>query len=397
MQSLVPYQVDFLFLLIGSNPLPNYVAARLLARERATIILLHSDITASVAERLARRLRDDRPDLTFQLYSIPEADGPAISRKVSASARAFEGSSPRLSVGLNYTGGTKPMAAYSLRALAQLFPAGVFSYLDARTLGLVLDPGGGTVQRIGVGRTVGLKLDDIADLHGYQIWKRQRQPRNLLLAHAIMEVHLASGGLDEWRRWLETWRGGAKLPDLADFPFLKPAVDAFAAVCGGAATEAGVAQALGFQRLNQCGKYFAGEWFEDCSLQALASAAQQAQLDDYAAGLIIRAPRRPEFELDLAATIGYQLFAMSCRAAEKKPLAKEHLLEVVTRAGQLGGDEARFAAITLCDDDKVKELEEEVSQEWDAKGKIRVFGRSHISDLSTHLLKWLREANQEVS
>jgi len=120
-------------------------------------------------------------------------------------------------------------------------------------------------------------------------------------------------------------------------------------------------------------------------------------LDDYAAGLLIRAPRRPDFELDVAATVGYQLFAISCRATEYKGLAKEHLLEVFTRAGQLGGDEARFAAITLCDDGKVKELENEVSEKWDAQGKIRVLGRSHISDLSAHLLKWFREANQEVS
>ena len=72
-------------------------------------------------------------------------------------------------------------------------------------------------------------------------------------------------------------------------------------------------------------------------------------------------------------------------------------MEVFTRAGQLGGDEARFAAVTFCDDRNVKDLEREVSEAWDATGKIKVFGRSHVQDSSTHLLKWFREANQEVS
>ena len=61
--------------------------------------------------------------------------------------------------------------------------------------------------------------------------------------------------------------------------------------------------------------------------------------------------------------------------------AKEHLLEVFTRAGQLGGEEARYASVTLCDEKNVKELQNEVSQSWDAKGKIKVFGRAQIQDL----------------
>lgn len=129
---------------------------------------------------------------------------------------------------------------------------------------------------------------------------------------------------------------------------------------------------------------------------ALEKVSCQMTLDDYAGEMLVQASGRPGFELDVAATIGYQLFALSCRVAKKKEAAKEHLLEVVTRAGQLGGDEARFAAVTFCDDVNVRKLESEVSEAWDAVGKIRVFGASHIRDLSVHLLQWFREANQEV-
>jgi hypothetical protein len=278
-----------------------------------------------------------------------------------------------------------------------MFPAGVFSYLDARTLSMVIDPGGGPVQRIPVERQVTLELADIVEMHGYEIKRKRTTPLHAAIAAAIAQVHLASEGLTQWREWLDTWKDGATLPDLIRFPALAPAMQTFDAVCGGKASAEGVAQALGFQQLKQCGKYFIGGWLEDYTLDALSKTHQQMPLDDYASEILIQSSSRPDFDLDVAVTIGYQLFAVSCIATEKKSAAKEHLLEVFTRAGQLGGDEARFAAVTFCNDTNVRDLQREVSEAWDAQGKIKVFGRSHIGDLSAHLRRWFREANQEAT
>ncbi|MGC8779537.1 MAG: hypothetical protein ACP5UQ_01590 [Anaerolineae bacterium] len=394
----VAYQTDVLFLLIGSNPLPNHVAARLLAKEQGTVVLLHSKSTTEVAKRLANRLQAERSNLTFQYYTVSEADGPAIAVQVENAARSFERSYPRKTVGLNYTGGTKPMVAYSHRVLSQMFPGAVFSYLDARTLNMVIDPGGGPVQYVPTGRQVQMTLAQIAALHGYEISGPREKPRDAAIATGIAEVHLANGGMDQWRGWLESWKNdGVKLPDLSRFPALAPAMEAFNRACGGSATESGVAQALGFERLEQCGKYLIGSWLEDYVLEALGRVNKELKLDDYGGELLLSTPRRPDFDMDVAATIGYQLFAISCRATDKKGGAKEHLMEIFVRASQLGGDEARFAAVTFCDDKNVRDLQSEVTEAWDARGKIKVFGRSHIRDLSAHLLRWFREANQEES
>jgi hypothetical protein len=48
------YKVDHLFLLIGENPLPNYVAANLLLNKGGTAYLVYSTET----ERSAKRLQD---------------------------------------------------------------------------------------------------------------------------------------------------------------------------------------------------------------------------------------------------------------------------------------------------------------------------------------------------
>lgn len=389
------YQTDVLFLLVGSNPLPNYVAAQLLAKE--TVVLLHSTSTTKVAERLERQLRKEPQNLAVHFYTIPESDGPVIASEVEKAVRSFPAGK---TVGLNYTGGTKPMAVYSYRSLFQMSPRTVFSYLDARTLSMVIDPGSGPVQRIPVGRHISMTLEQIASLHGYEIEESRKSPRNELIAAAIADVHLAPDGMQQWRKWLNTWGPVVSLPDLIQFPALAPVIQAFADVCGGSATEDGVAAALGFQCLNQCGKYFVGGWLEDYVLKALTQVNQQLQLDDYACEMKLKASGRPDFELDAALTIVYQLFAISCIVTEKKSEAKEHLLELFVRAGQLGGDEARFAAVTFCYDEKqrkhVSELQSEVTEAWDAAGKIRVFGRRHIPDLANHLLQWFREANQET-
>ena len=109
-------------------------------------------------------------------------------------------------VGLNYTSGTKPMAVYTALVLRQSFPRAFFSYLDARTLSLVVDAGDGATQGIPIGQSVMLAIKDIADLHGYHVAQSAAQPLHLPFAQAIRNVHLADGGMKQWRAWLETWR-----------------------------------------------------------------------------------------------------------------------------------------------------------------------------------------------
>lgn len=389
-----PYRADILFLLIGANPLPNYVAAHLLSRPLSTIILLSSGATDEVADRLMQKLRAKFPHATFHTATIPESDGPAIGQKVDELVRSLAGSSAGKVIGLNYTGGTKPMSAYAYHSLAQRFPLGIFSYLDPRTLRMVIDRAGGTVQHIRIGDSVQLTLDEIAELHGYRIVNKTKTPRNLPFAQAIATVHESDDGRKQWAAWLQSWADGVGLPTLGEYPALGPAIAAFAGACGGTATETDVAKAVGFPKLRSCAKYFNGEWLEDITVEALSAIQYEAELRDFAATINLMSVTLPS-EFDAVAVKGYQLFGISCIVTTHKQKAKEHLMEVFVRARQLGGDEARFAVVTYCPDKIVAALEQEVSREWDAAGKIRVFGSTHIPDLSTHLLQWFREASQE--
>ena len=84
--------------------------------------------------------------------------------------------------------------------------------------------------------------------------------------------------------------------------------------------------------------------------------------------------------------IGYQLFALSCTTSPNKSRGLEHFFEVYVRACQLGGEEARFALISFSND--TKSLEKELSHQWDAKGKIIVFGMPDLTDLTQRIIDW---------
>ena len=118
-------QTDHLFLLVGGNPLPNYVAARLLAKDDGVVYLLHTQAstgTFEIADRLAKILRQDCPRLKgVQLHQIHETDGFVIAEGVEKIAAKIPANQ---SVGLNYTGGTKPMTWHAARALDKNFDRG---------------------------------------------------------------------------------------------------------------------------------------------------------------------------------------------------------------------------------------------------------------------------------
>ncbi|HIE48235.1 TPA: hypothetical protein EYP84_05040 [Candidatus Bipolaricaulota bacterium] len=99
--------------------------------------------------------------------------------------------------------------------------------------------------------------------------------------------------------------------------------------------------------------------------------------------------------MDVAAILGYQLFAISCIASKQGGgETKKHLFEIFVRARQLGGDEARIGLV--CCVPNPAALQAEVEETWDAEGKIRVFGQGQLLDLAVWLEDWFRTANREV-
>jgi hypothetical protein len=344
-----------------------------------------------VAERLREQIKAKRPSLTLIPWEIHKSDPQRIAQRLKLLKRDI---SPNAQVGLNYTGGSKPMAVKAYDILHADYPRGVFSYLDADTLSLVIEAPGVPTQQLFIGQSVQVDFETLFALHGYELTIQRACGVPPLLRQALVEVHSTKAGFDQWRAWLQTLgQPNPKLPTVAIYPALAPVVDAFAALCSGASTPQLVAAALQCKggRLASCAKMLIADWLEEYVYEALSGLQDELALHQVGMGLEFTRPGQRGLEMDVATLSGYQLFALSCMVTDRIQSAKDHLMETFVRARQLGGDEARFALV--CCYDQPQALQDEVSEAWDAEGKIRVFGREHLLDLPRYFRDWISTAS----
>ncbi len=195
------HKVDHLFLLVGENPLPNYIAARMLLKEGGTVYLVHSTDTAGKADCLKRRLKS----VNVERISLgkSEADSHFIWDKIKNEVEKIAEKNPDHNFGLNYTGGTKAMSVHSYRGLfdASGVDNPVFSYLDARSLKMLIDKD--TIPKL---VPVKLSLQEIFDLHDLR-WESDKKPvtEPILpeLAIEFAKLHTDPSLVIAWRWWCD--------------------------------------------------------------------------------------------------------------------------------------------------------------------------------------------------
>lgn len=198
------YKVDHLFLLVGENPLPNYIAAKMLLQEDGTVYLVHSEDTAPKADCLKRRLKP--VNVEFISLGKSEANPSVIRDEIQKQVEKILKKHPDHTFGLNYTGGTKAMSVHSYRALFEA--SGVdnakFSYLDARSLQMLIDRENGSPQQEPVNEK--LSLEEIFDLHDLR-WESDKKPvpDPILpeLAIEFAKLHTDPSLVIAWRWWCD--------------------------------------------------------------------------------------------------------------------------------------------------------------------------------------------------
>ncbi len=415
MSNLEAYRTDHLILLVGGNPLPNYVAARVLARQQITLV--HSSSTEPIACRLRKAIEAACEGVQVDLCPVDESRAPSIYNGVRTKLQ--EHNLP--TVGLHYTGGTKAMAVHAYRAIAEWSKKEgatfVASYLDARTQELVIDDER-SPQTEYVGDKLSLTLDEMLNLHGWTLkhppCKTPLLPRT---AWAIAQSYASDndkGVESAYQRWKETelypackrensdkWRskGELKKAQLA-----WPAGDALADVTlalkeelnqSGAWLDIGAAyKQLGMSEAEDFCRWLDGLWPEHYLLSVLQGLSEaDVKPND---GQVFQGvkPKEVELDLDVAAIVGYQLFAFSCGTTTGKGAKaelKHKLFEAILRARQLGGDQARVALVSVYNDPSGLQAEARQQIDPDNQTQIRVFGCHHLANLGEHLEHWIRE------
>ncbi|MCX8118671.1 MAG: DUF1887 family CARF protein [Desulfobacterota bacterium] len=370
-------QSENLFLLVGTNPLPNYVAAKLLLKPGGHIYLFHTDETATVADRLIAALQAEKGRVTK--IEVKEAQGEEIFNKIAEHVKGKQ------DVGLNYTGGTKTMAVHAYRAVEEYCQGAVFSYLDARTLSMVVDQGDQPSRLFPVGLQVQPTVETLLVLHGYTL---KRPPATDVFGTEIAQT-LARINCKNFRSWCDD-----NLRNGPDTPIRKKGLDDLSLPNFIDWQGARFLKDLATQwnrEVIEVAKWLDGKWLEHYTLWSLQQIAKDCQIHETAMSIT---PKERNFEFDVVAMRGYQLFAISCTTETKRSLTKQKLFEVFVRARQMGGDEARIGLVCCAPkaednpDSNPTAIQKEIEESWDAAGKVRVFGAEHLPNLPDHLRDW---------
>lgn len=433
--NLKKHKVDRLFLLVGENPLPNYVAAKLLIREGGVVHLVYSTRTKPEYDKLVETLKAEG----IKTHPVPlgksEADGNEIQNQINKVLKP-KGKPISDRVGLNYTGGTKAMAVHAYQAIQNFESPSeeskVFSYLDSRSLKLFVD--GHRPEPVGL--EVQPSLDILLKLHNLSKIEQpiaQAQLSEAATAFAEEFKKLPTSGYgdsqvaQQWKDWCEKmfepakqlngrWKDENELPRELSLNSsrsvpqeikeilrkqLQSANDSTLRI--DLARDRLANPALGLTYIYH---WLGGGWLEDYVLfqiQGLQEKKTKYHIRDASVSLKIQDPEikykeREQFEFDVVFMIGYQLFAISCTTSPYHARCKQKLFEAQLRARQLGGDEARVALVSCYNRDRTDYLRKELSlivgnqKEEDKYDKrIEVFGRSDLDPIqfARKLDRWI--------
>jgi hypothetical protein len=409
---LEQYRADALLLLVGENPLPNLVAARLLAKPKATIGLVYSSGLNHLKTALMRKLRAE--GYAVKEINVVESSPQQIYEAVRAWVRPLAGRADVV-IGLHYTGGTKAMSVHAYRGVEEVCTQALresargqqiyFSYLDPRSISLEIvgtdrDQNPVNSRPIPVRSLVKLNLSEMVELHDQTLHTFLSDASWNATAAALAMFHSREETASEWRDWCEKFlrdrsrRSGFHHPETLRHT---PLVDMPPAILRTLCEEVGITEqaTLGdlpiprdWSSIEDVARWFDGSWLEHYVFTQLRQLDESFALED--CRLSIRVPLgrgSGDFELDAACVKGYQLYAFSCTTSSNKQLCKGKLFEVLERARQLGGAEARCCLI-CCSDAPMTVADDVAGLRRDEI--VRVYGRGDLLNLRGKLAEWLR-------
>ncbi len=339
-----------LVLLIGTNPLPNFVVADYFLHSNnklQTIWLVHSEKnsfqagTLEQAKNLEKLLHkfweEDHSILKFPLQKVAlsdVSDANTIHKEIEQ--KMLRKWQEEDSFHLNYTGGTKTMATHVYLCLkeSKWSQQYSYSYLDANNFRLVVDDFG--VVADDLRKKVKLGFADLIDLHGFERKNEDEEEVDEITAQNAYQKYISDP---------KTTSMNAK--DGKPFEiYLK----------------------------NKIKNDFGNDFNSGNGI-----------LHNWE----IKKPQwKTHFELDIILLNGYHLTGISSTVAHKKDSCKNKGFEVILRTRQIGGDEARAILVTRSNRNQTQLLQQELVYETGrSQGNILVLGIDDLRNEGLYLRK----------
>ncbi|NLN92517.1 MAG: DUF1887 family protein [Candidatus Hydrogenedens sp.] len=382
-----------LMLIMGSNPLPNYITAKIMRPKM--VHLIHTKETETLAIKLKEIL--ERSEISGTLH-------PMGSVREACKIEAFyEKLFDDLDADfhLNYTGGTKVMAAYARMIFDRYEKEPCHaSYLDDAKGALIRDDGFimKTLDQV----DINLSLQDMLEMHGITT-----SPLTVFNPSDIM--------VEDSRKIFEKSKDNPKcLEELfllfqKDKDFKSQKLKYKEAknkplelhIDGLDLSKRQFPQKGDSEQLyDEWQGFLQGKWLEFWTANVLSKVLppETSVYVNIRCEIEKEGIKRP-FEIDLAFIHRNRLFIMSCTTGDSLSLCKSKLFEASVRGRQMGGDLARIALVTLIDgksngQKRIDELRRDLAYEWTKSKYTRVFGKQDLigwsENISDELEDWLQ-------
>ena len=357
-------QTNEIILLVGGNPLPNYVAALALRAELVTargVHLLYTKEVQDIKDNLCTCLRD--AGFHCRATYITDAGDAAAIRDACADIQ--EGTH------LHYTGGTNAMAVHVHAAWTKRGgQPNQASYLFGRDDRLMTDAG----VPMAIPASIKLDLTTLTALHGPRAAHTPRMVGPDLPNDAEAIASCVFGNPELAKQIYDAVP--SRTSDFRTHPFQPTHPLTLSENCipaGGWPHD----KVEGWQ------KFLRGEWLDRWVYQKIQDTGLVPPGFLYAD--VRRRIRGREFQLDVVAVRGHHLYVVSCTTSQWLDRCKAKLFEVSMRARQLGGDLARSALVCLAYEDEqhtdlVDELEKDVRSLSESTRVPKVFGLHHVRE-----------------
>ena len=170
------------------------------------------------------------------------------------------------------------------------------------------------------------------------------------------------------------------------------------------------------ERFKGIGKFFTSNWWFEYAIAAAFHSAlceidcarnDDNSRSDYAIFHNVHVQRIPtednvsvkDFELDVVAMLGHQIVVVSCTTDQGQGLQgliKEKGMEVLHRARQLGGDEARGIVLCRASENEAKLVDDELKDETGgASEPLQIWGVDKLSTLTREFKDYCKELHWE--
>lgn len=415
-------KIDHLVLLIGTNPLPNYVVGRYFLKDLKTVTAIYSRETYPIARRLEAVLKKYHQTLTYRLYSISDP-GDAVKLHEDLGNLSFQ---EEEQVHLNYTGGTKNMAVHIYQTLLSRQQSGKirelsFSYLDAHDFKIKFDDGRANTGDLR--QQIKITINDLLGLHGC-IQPEEKTPKEAddspdwSKANEVLRQFIVKNQIYEfvlWKNQKIRWlfyddNDRLRKPDFVPLSELKKSVRCeiysgreevhpFHQYAMEVINAFPKQQAWDFKDgyleipdsekafKNRTGDfvkgilYLDGGWLEDYVFQVLMEEIDQEDLPFYLHRNVHvkKEQAGKDFEIDVMILNGYQLCGISVTTTLKESLCKSKAFEILHRSQQMGGEEARSVLVTALKPDTALRLQEDLAVDTGGQPHLRILGGDSLA------------------